>query len=259
MSGHPESPVRVKTAYDHLKSSFTFIETEPASKSDLLSVHTSELVAAVQKRDFYDLDSPAYPNIFRYATISAGCAIRAMELHGFSLARPPGHHSGKNFLGGFCYFNNLAIAVRRSGAKTLIVDFDVHHGNGTQDIFLGDPTVEYISLHCSDYFPGSGTHSEQNIFNYPVRYDCNDEEYLKVLENALDLACNKTYEMLAVSAGFDGHVNDPVASLRLSNVAYKRIGLMLHELNLPTFSVLEGGYEPKDLSRNILSYLEGIS
>ena len=258
ISKHPESPERLRMLHEDLRDDFTFVGPSQVKESDLFLVHTPELVSTIEKRAFYDHDSPAYPDIFHYAKISVGCALRAMELNGFSLSRPPGHHAGRNFLGGFCYFNNVAIAVRRSGLRTLIVDFDAHHGNGTQDIFLDDPNVTYISLHCTGFFPGSGTKSEKNAYNHHVPYNCKDREYLTILENALEVVCDKRYEQLAVSAGFDGHEHDPVASLGLSVQVYKQIGKMLKELGLPSFTVLEGGYDPKDLRKNILSYLEGI-
>lgn len=256
--GHPESPARIKTAYDFLKDKFAFVAPDNVEEKDLLLAHDKELIHMVKSGNFTDLDSPTYENIYFYATLSVGGAIKAMKVNGMSLMRPPGHHAGKNYLGGFCYFNNIAIAVKKSGLKTLIVDFDGHHGNGTEDIFFGDEQVTFISIHRKGIFPGSGNNSSNNIFNYPLLTPCGDKKYLKTLETALSKISAQGYEQLAVSAGFDGHLKDPLASLGLSTSTYGRIGKMLSELNLPTFAVLEGGYVGEDLSQNILSFINGF-
>ncbi len=256
--GHPESPERLVTASNFLKDKLTFINPVPVEEKDLLLAHGSEHIERIRSGNFFDFDSPCYDDIYYYATLAAGGAVKAMEIQGFSLMRPPGHHAGKNFLGGFCYFNNLAVAVRKSGLKTLIVDFDGHHGNGTEDIFLGDENVSFISIHRIGIFPGSGHHSSGNVFNYPLARQCGDEKYLKTLETALDRVADIEFEQLAVSAGFDGHVGDPIASLGISTPTYQEIGKMLAGLNLPTFAVLEGGYVGEDLGKNILSFINGI-
>ncbi len=256
--GHPESPERVKAAYDFLKQHFTILAPEPVTEEDLRLVHSARHIDKVKTGNFFDFDSPTYENIFHYASLSAGAAVKAREVQGFSIMRPPGHHSGKNYLGGFCYFNNLAVAVKKSGLKTLIVDFDAHHGNGTEDIFLGDPQVVYISLHRSGIFPGTGHGSRQNIFNFPLTRNTGDEKYLETLTSALQGVGDMEFEQLAVSAGFDGYSRDPLASLSLSTEVYGEIGRILGGLNLPTFSVLEGGYVVSDLGPNILSYLNGL-
>lgn len=258
--GHPESPERIKTAYEYLSKTFNYTihSPEPAKERDLLHVHDSRLVEIIKSGRFYDPDSPNYENIYYYAALSAGGAIMAQEKQGFSLMRPPGHHAGKSFLGGFCYFNNLAVAVKKSGLKTLIVDFDAHHGNGTEDIFHGDDQVVFISLHRSGVFPGSGHYSSLNILNFPLEGYCGDKKYIKTLSEALDYVSDKNFEQLAVSAGFDGHEKDPLASLGLTTLAYEKIGSILARLNLPTFAVLEGGYIGKDLGKNIQSFIRGF-
>ncbi|QGT99355.1 Deacetylase [Candidatus Syntrophocurvum alkaliphilum] len=256
--GHPESPERLEAAYDFLKDKFNFITPEPVSDEDLHLVHTSRHVKSVKNNDFFDFDSPNYENIYDFATLSAGGAVKAQEIQGFSLTRPPGHHAGKDFLGGFCYFNNIAIAVKKSGLKTLILDIDGHHGNGTEDVFLGDKQVTFISLHRTGIFPGTGHSSKDNIFNYPFRGKCGDEKYLETFEQALDAVSDIKFEQIAVSAGFDGHVNDMLASLGITTEAYQKIGEMISFFNLPTFAVGEGGYVGRDLGPNILSFVNGL-
>lgn len=257
--GHPESPIRLETAFKLISSSYNIVSPDIANEQDLLLVHTPRLIHKIKTLDFYDHDSPAYENLYHYAALSAGSAIKAMEQGGFSLSRPPGHHAGRSFLGGFCYFNNLAVAVKKSGKKTLIVDFDAHHGNGTEDIFRNDDNTVYISLHCKDIFPNTGEFSEANIYNRPLEYNCGDEIFLTSLYEVLNTALTyMPYEQLAVSAGFDGHIDDPIASLGLSGPCYKAIGSMLRELLIPSFFVLEGGYDPADLAKNILYFLDAF-
>ncbi|MFB6214832.1 MAG: histone deacetylase family protein, partial [Candidatus Bipolaricaulia bacterium] len=230
-----------------------------ASVDDLLLVHDEDFVRRVREGRFSDPDCPKYEDLFFYATLSAGGAITAQESGALSIMRPPGHHAGRNFLGGFCYFNNLAIAVEKAGLKTLIVDFDAHHGNGTEDIFLGDEAVTYLSLHRSPGFPGTGQESHQNAINHPVSATIGDEKYLDLLSEELRRLTEKEFEQLALSAGFDGHKDDPLASVGLSTSAFKEIGKMLRDMDLATFGVLEGGYVGEDLGRNIDAFLRGFN
>lgn len=259
-AGHPESPDRVKKAYNYLHEKYETLVPEQADVDDLLLVHDQDFVDSVRKGTFSNPDCPQYDDLFYYATLSVGGSLKAQRTDNLSLMRPPGHHAGKDFLGGFCYFNNLAIAVRKSGLKTLIVDFDAHHGNGTQDIFLGDEDVVYLSLHRSPGFPGTGEESRENAINNPIAADTGDEKYLKILRDSLNgITGNEDFEQLALSAGFDGHKNDPLASVGLSTEAFKEIGKELSGLNLPAFGVLEGGYVGEDLGRNIDAFLKGFN
>jgi len=256
--GHPEGPARVRIAKEYLAGKgFSFLEPEPADRNQILAVHAPELVRRVETGDFFDPDCPAYPKIDYYARLSAGGAILAQEVRGFSFMRPPGHHAGPNFLGGFCYFNNIAIAVRLSGLKTLIVDIDGHHGNGTQAIFFGDPQVAYISLHRMYNYPGTGQSSQGNCFNFPLPPRCGKRLYIETLERALG-AAGRDYQQLAISAGFDTYKDDPLASLGLEVDTYYDIGYILGELKLPTFAVLEGGYVPEIMGPATEALITGL-
>ncbi len=262
---HPESPSRVREAYRFLKAKgYEFLGPRPASYEDILRVHKAEYVEIVRTRSFYDPDSTPYENIYEYASLSAGGAISAAKVNGFSLMRPPGHHAGHSGIAlgasslGFCYFNNIAIAIRSLDKNTLILDIDGHHGNGTQEIFYGNKKVRYISLHRSPHYPGTGLRSEANCLNFPLPRNAGDELYLKTLEKALSQVDVKDIEVVAVSAGFDAHKNDPLASLNLSSECYMEIGRKIGSLGLPTFAVLEGGYNPMDLGRNIHEFLQGL-
>jgi len=259
--GHPESPERVARAYEFLSRpewGYEVVAPSAATEEDLLRVHTPRHLERVRRLEFYDSDSPRYPNIFEYAALAAGAAIEAMRLNGFSLMRPPGHHAGPERVAGFCYLNNLAVAVRASGRKTLIVDIDGHHGDGTQEIFLGDPQVTFLSLHRSPWYPGTGLKSENNCHNYPLPANCGNEVYLRTLDRALAAVDLRGIEQVAVSAGFDTYHQDPLASLGLTTEGYREIGVRLRRLGLPVFGVLEGGYHTQDLGRNIHEFLTGL-
>src|SRR3989338_8029868 len=156
-TGHPESPSRVERIYEALKGKHKFLEPEKVTETDIEKVHTKEHWKNVRDGNYFDADTPIID--IKYQLISAGSAIKAAQVLGFSLSRPPGHHSKKEGVGGFCYFNNLAIAVAKVLPKyksVAILDIDVHHGDGTQDIFLGKKNVLYCSIHQSPFFPGTG-------------------------------------------------------------------------------------------------------
>lgn len=261
--GHPESPLRVKSTYLYLKErDFSFISPAPASEEDLLLVHTPELIASVKNLDFTDSDTPRLEGIFEYASISAGAAVTAMKscLEGentFSLCRPPGHHAGRNFLGGFCYFNNIALAARKAmnlGKTVAILDIDCHHGNGTQDIFLNKQGVLYISLHQSPLYPGTGLSSEGNCLNYPLSSATAEEEYLEIIKEALSKIKEFSPDIIAISAGFDTYKNDPLAQMGLDIASYAKISQLIKACGIPYFGVLEGGYS-RDLKYCVYEFL----
>ena len=263
-SWHVEGPERVRKAYEILKErGYTFLEPEPAPEEDLLRVHDDEYVWMLKKGLIEDGDTPAYENIFEYAKLSAGGAILAAEVKGFSIMRPPGHHAGRNgaALGahtrGFCYLNNIAIAVKHLGKPTLILDIDGHHGNGTQEIFLGDAKVMYVSLHRHPHYPGTGAVSEANCLNFPLWGDCGDEAYLETLDRALGMVDIGRFEVVAVSAGFDTSIGD-LASLGLTEKGYREIGKRIAALKKPTFFVLEGGYVGEQIGKDIDELLKSL-
>jgi len=247
-SWHTEGPERVRKAHDILKEmGYSFLTPDPAAEEDLLKVHDNEYLWMVKKGLVEDDDTPAYDNIYEFAKLSAGGAIKAAKVKGFSIMRPPGHHAGVSgaALGattrGFCYLNNVAIAVRNLGKPTLILDIDGHHGNGTQEIFYRDDMVTYVSLHRHPNYPGTGTTSDMNCLNFPLPPECGDTVYLKTLDKALATVDTHKFEAVAVSAGFDTYAGD-LASLGLSEKAYRGIGKKIAALQKPTFFVLEGGY-----------------
>jgi acetoin utilization deacetylase AcuC-like enzyme len=221
---------RLDQAYKVLKESCEFVRPDPASESDLLLVHTQAHIEEI-KRD---------ARLYEIASLAAGGAIRASEIAlagepAFALVRPPGHHASPSSCWGFCYFNNIAVAIRkladrRKTAKALIVDFDLHFGDGTSNTFAGDSTVTYHHMGSN---PG------------------NLESFLSILGK---------FDMLAVSAGFDRGVADWGGTL--SDEDYRRIGELLKRFSEEKtrgrrFAVLEGGYNHMTLGASILSFLKG--
>jgi acetoin utilization deacetylase AcuC-like enzyme len=180
----------------------------------------------------------------------------------FSLMRPPGHHATRNQAMGFCYLNNIAIATLEAlatGTKRVAVyDFDVHHGNGTEDILLDHEGAAFFSIHQHPCYPGTGAASVgRNCFNYPVPPATPRNEYRSVLSSALDELKRFKPELVAVSAGFDAYARDPLAQETLEAEDFYWLGQTFHRLDVPVFSLLEGGYS-KDLPDLIFAYLKGL-
>jgi len=215
----------------------------------------------------FDADTPFHPGIADFARASVGAALGALKCARagemvFSLMRPPGHHATRNQAMGFCYLNNIAIAVLEAlstGTKRVAVyDFDVHHGNGTEDILLNHEGAAFFSIHQSPCYPGTGTSNVGNsCFNFPVLPFTPREEYRQVLGRALDGVKQFKPDLVAVSAGFDAYARDPLAQETLEAEDFHWLGQSIRELGIPTFSLLEGGYS-KDLPELIFAYLKGL-
>jgi len=260
-----EGPQRVKLAHEILKEQgYEFLEPAAASEDDLLRVHDGDYLWNLKKGLVEDSDTPAYDNIFEFARLSAGGALLAAQVNGFSLMRPPGHHAGVFgaalgvYTRGFCYLNNVAIAVKAFGKAALILDVDGHHGNGTQEVFQGDSKVVYVSLHRHPHYPGTGFRSEGNCLNFPLRGDVGEKRYLETLDKALSMVGDVgRFGVVAVSAGFDTYAGD-LASLGLSEKSYWEIGRRIAALGKPTFFVLEGGYVGEKVGRGIDQLLRGF-
>lgn len=269
MPGHPESPRRVLASAELLKQKprHQFIPAKPCAESDALKVHSKRLLEELRGESFAEPDTPSFPGIFGHALRSAGAAIQAAELAwkgeaAFSLMRPPGHHATKEQMMGFCYLNCIAIAVTRllvakDGPKRVaIVDFDCHHGNGTQDIFYKQERVLYVSLHQYPCYPGTGLESAFNARNYPVAPHTEEKQYLEVFDKALGEVRQFKPDLVAVSAGFDTYRRDPITQMGLEIGTFAKIGQRLAALKLPVFAVLEGGYSSR-LPKCIDAYLDG--
>jgi acetoin utilization deacetylase AcuC-like enzyme len=272
-AGHPERPQRISGTLERLRgqSELSIEWAEPLSTVEdatILRAHTAEHLARVRagERDF-DGDTPTHPGIGDHALRSVASGLQALAgarsgKMTFSLMRPPGHHATGDQAMGFCYLNTVAIAALEALAGGLesiaVYDFDVHHGNGTEAILLNNPKAFFFSIHQHPCYPGTGTkHRGKNCFNYPVAPRTPRADYRKILKEALDELKKKKPAAVAVSAGFDAYARDPLAQETLEAEDFNWIGQSLRELDLPVFSILEGGYS-SDLPDLILAYLKGL-
>jgi acetoin utilization deacetylase AcuC-like enzyme len=270
-AGYPERPQRITATVEHLKSqsdlALVWAEPTRVSEEQLLRAHTPEALARLDEPRDFDEDTPFFENIAVRARASAAAALDALKLARaggtvFSLMRPPGHHALRGKPMGFCLLNNAAIAVleaRATGAQRVAVfDFDVHHGNGTEEILLNHPGVEFFSVHQHPGYPDTGAENHgRNCFNYPVAPNAPRLTYRAKLAHALDdLRCFHP-EVVVVSAGFDAYLRDPLGEATLLPEDYRWLGQSLRALNVPLVNLLEGGYS-RDLPELIFEYLKGL-
>ena len=272
-AGHPENPRRVAATVARLQSQTELplvwvTPGENVSDEIILRAHAPEVLARLKIPEDFDADTPFFENISDFARASAAAAIDAMKVarsgeNIFSLMRPPGHHATREKSMGFCYLNNIAIAALEAlatGTKRVAVfDFDVHHGNGTEDILLNRDDLAFFSVHQFPAYPGSGEKNlGENCFNYPVAPSAPRETYRATLARALGDLKKFSPELISVSAGFDAYARDPLAAGTLLAEDFQWLGSELGALKIPFFSLLEGGYS-KDLPELIFAYLKGAA
>lgn len=283
-SGHPETPARLEAITKELaKHGITsFVEPKPASEAQLELVHSAAQVERIKSLSASEArvhsDNPFSRNTFEIASLAAGAAIEAARIaceekeFGFALCRPPGHHASRDRFAGFCYFNNLAVAVRwlqkRGLAKRVfIVDFDVHCGDGSEEIFYEDETVFYYSVHQNPatifpYTCGFPEQDNEHVRNACVEPGASDEEYLEIFAKSIEpLFKEFKPDAVAVSAGFDSYYLDSAAGNALEirkSETYSRVGALVKKLagGKPVFGVLEGGYFLPKLGENAWGFLK---
>ncbi|MDA9145364.1 histone deacetylase family protein [Candidatus Pelagibacter sp.] len=287
--GHPEKIDRVTAVIDNFKKidNKELIWKKPSKfdQSFLINTHSSEYIDLVSKSfpenglAFLDGDTVVSPGSKEATKDAVGSIITAIDgvqqkefKNAFCAVRPPGHHAEKDKAMGFCIYNNVAVGAnylieKYKYNKVAIIDFDVHHGNGTQDIFYNNEKVLYISTHQYPYYPGSGSEKEtgkfNNILNIPLEAGTTAEQFLNAYENVLKKLKEFKPEFLLFSAGFDAHIDDPLAQLRLSSEDFYHLTKRTLEVSKSMFngnvvSILEGGYDLKALQDSTKRHVDAL-
>jgi acetoin utilization deacetylase AcuC-like enzyme len=292
---HPETPARLQSILHQLNASglaarCTKGEFRQAGETDILLGHSADQlqrakVMAQAGGGYLDADTIVGEKSFEVALAAVGAAAAAVDAvlqgrdqNALCLVRPPGHHATPTTSMGFCLFNNIALAARHAFAKhqlnrILIVDLDVHHGNGTQDIFYEDPRVMFLSVHRfgGGFYPGTGAAAETGTgaglgytVNMPIRYGTSRQEYHSRFRAALEQAADRAQpELVLVSAGFDAHAQDPIGSLGLEVEDFTTLTRNILEIAQAhchgrLVSCLEGGYNLNALAQSVQAHLEEL-
>jgi acetoin utilization deacetylase AcuC-like enzyme len=294
--GHPESPERLRAIYQMLEEEemrgrpLGKVKPRPATREELEMVHSPayiDLIASTAGKPYFRLDgdTSTCAKSYEAALLAAGGLLELIKVvmqgklnNGFALVRPPGHHAERDKAMGFCLFNNVAIGAHYalknfSLQRILIVDWDVHHGNGTQHSFYEDPRVLYFSTHRYGFFyPGTGAATEVgkgkgegfNV-NVPLSTGTSDTEYGNIFEKFLKpIALEYQPQLILVSAGFDIHYNDPLGGMEVSERGFARMAQILMEIAEATAQgklvlTLEGGYDVVGQRRSVKAVLEELS
>ena len=287
--GHPERPERLRAVLEALEAdAFAELDRREAPRADIAHItrvhhpaYVETLLAAVPKEGLVGIDGDTVisPDSGEAALRAAGALVAAVDAvmggeaeTAFCAVRPPGHHAEPGRGMGFCLFNNVAIGAAHAreahgAARVAIVDFDVHHGNGTQAIFESDPSVFFASTHESPLYPGTGAKNETgvgNIFNAPLPAMSGSDAFRHAMEgDILPALADFSPELILISAGFDAHVRDPLASLRFEDSDYGWITARIGEIagkccGGRVVSTLEGGYDLEALAASAAAHVRAL-
>jgi len=279
--GHPESPARITAILDTLAKGplaprLEFLEAPAVEREALERVHPAGYLDALERLvarggGRLDADTSVAPGSWEAALRAAGAAVAAAEsalggMPAFAVVRPPGHHALATQAMGFCVVNNVAVAAHAALARglerVLIVDWDVHHGNGTQAIVEREPRIRYVSLHQWPLYPGTGRaeeHGVGNVFNVPRPPGRPRAEYVEALDDAVRRATDGWLpDLMLISAGFDAMAGDPLAGFTLEPDDYAEWVTRWRPIGAPIASVLEGGYVPSRIAAAAAAHLSAL-